>query len=174
MESRRPLFSILYSHPSRRGQTIVEAIVAVSTLLTGFLGIFTLLGTSLHNSRIVSDNTAATYLAAEGIEVVKNILDHNVIMGASWSSGFSPGDFEDDYTSTVLSPYVGTGRNLSFNTATNLYGYGGGDTQTTFKRRIRIAFYGSDEIGINSIVSWTTGRTQSSVNLEDHFLNWRP
>ena len=168
-----PLFSIFYFLFSRRhGQTIVEAVVAISALIVGFIGIFTLLSASLHNNRIISDNSIAVYLAAEGVEVTKNILDRNAIAGAPWLSGFSAGDYEVDYASAALSPYAD--RNLFFDAGTNVYDYNSGNTATTFKRRIRITFFGGDEIGVNSIVSWTTGRTQSSLNLEDHFLNWRP
>ncbi len=169
----KPLFSNFYFLLSRRhGQSLVEAIVAVSVLLAAFLGIFALLSSSLHNNRIAADSSTATYLAAEGIEVVKNILDHNVIVGDPWNNGFASGDFEVDYASADLSPYVG--RNLSFNPTTNVYDYEAGGALTAFTRRIRITFFGGDEIGVNSIVSWTTGQAQSSVNLEDHFLNWRP
>ncbi len=157
---------------TRKGQTIVEAIVAISVLIAGFLGIFTLLASSLRANRIIADNVLATYLAAEGIEVVKNILDHNAIAGASWSSGFSTGDFEVDWSSIALSAYAG--RSLYFNPITNLYGYEESGAPTPFQRRVRITLVDSDEIAVNSVVSWTSGLAKSSVNLEDHFLNFRP
>ena len=156
----------------KRGQTIVEAIIALGALVISFSGIFALLSTSLHNHKIVTNNSLATYLAAEGIEVVKNILDRNAIAGSPWSTGFSSGDYEVDYASDAMVPYAD--RNLFFNAGTNLYSYGGAGDATAFKRRIRITFFGAEEMEVNSIVSWTTGQSQSSVNLEDHFLDWRP
>src|SRR5688572_13216996 len=72
----------------RDGQTIVEAMVAVSLLVVGFLGMITLINRSIGLNRVVSDNYTATYLAAEGIEVVKNLLDRNFIAGSPWFTGF--------------------------------------------------------------------------------------
>ena len=66
---------------SRRGQSIIEAMVAISILTTGFLGIFALLSKSFFLSRVVADETTATYLASEGMEITKNIIDHDVYTG---------------------------------------------------------------------------------------------
>lgn len=155
---------------SRRGQSLLEAIVAITALVVGLGGIFTLLSSALRNNRVVSDQATATYLAAEGIEVVKNMLDHNATIGAAWGTGFANGDFEADYTSDSLASYLG--QPIRFDATTGVYGYAAG-TATNFVRKIKITFVRSDEIAVNSTVSWTTGGTQSNVNLEDHFMNWR-
>ncbi|RJQ28887.1 hypothetical protein C4571_02495 [Candidatus Parcubacteria bacterium] len=168
----------------RTGQFLVEALVALGILVVGLLGILTLLTRSFALGRIVSDNNTATYLAAEGIEIVKNLIDANVIQGQSWLGGFTDGDFEVEYDVQVpagvgqggaLVPYQD--RFLTFDSATNLYGYTGFDT-TKFKRLVRIELIPSgvvvDEVKVNSIISWTSGGGSFSVDLEDRFLNWRP
>lgn len=163
-------FSILHS---RRGQVIVEAIVALSVLVVGFLGAFALLSRALYLNRVIADNYTATYLASEGIEVVKNLVDHNFLAGQPWNEGFSDGDFKVEYStdSTPLQLYIGN--TLRFDPLTNFYSYSGSEP-TKFTRRIRITLVSIDEMKVASIVDWSTGLAQSSVNLEDRFFNWRP
>ncbi len=58
-----------------KGSILIESIVGISLVTVGILGIITLLTHSsrLYNSAV--NNLKATYLGAEGIEVVKNIMD---------------------------------------------------------------------------------------------------
>lgn len=158
-------------YQSVRGQLLVEAIIALSILVVGFLGIVGLLSRSFFLNRVVSDNYTATFLASEGIEVAKNMVDHNFMAGLPWNTGFFNSDFEVEYSSIGLMPYLN--RRLRVEPFTNLYSYSG-TLQTNFRRRIRITLIGSDELQVNSIVSWTTGSAQSRINLEDHFFDWRP
>lgn len=157
---------------SRRGQALVEALVAISILTTGFLGILTLLSRSLSLNRVVSDNYTATYLAAEGVEIVKNLIDNNRIQEKPWNDGFANGDYQAEYNSLSLSAW--NGATLSFDPSINLYTYSG--TQlTNFRRRISIELPpgSTDELIVNSVVSWTTrGGGSFEINAEDHFYNW--
>lgn len=166
---------------SREGQFLVEAIVALGVLVVGLLGILALLTRSFSLSRSINNNYAGTYLAAEGIEVVKNLIDANLIkiqkgQFITWIDGVSSGDFEAEYDSLALVPYQD--RTLAFDPANNAYSYAG--TQgTKFKRKIQVArvLSGSgtvDEVQVNSVVSWVAEGGSFEVNLEDRFLNWRP
>ena len=60
------------------GQTLLEVMMALFVLTSGFLGILSLLAQSIFLSKTVGNETIATYLAAEGVEVAKNLLDHDV------------------------------------------------------------------------------------------------
>ena len=157
---------------SRRGQTLIESLVALSLLTVGFLSIFALLGRSLSSSRASTESYTATYLAAEGIEVVRNLIDANGIQQRAWNSGFTTtGDYEVEYNSNSLMSNLD--RFLSYSPTTNIYNYSG-TNPTPFKRILRVTPVGSDEIIINSIVSWIgQGGGSFTVNLEDHFLKWR-
>lgn len=157
----------------RSGQLLIEMLVALGILTVGFLGVTTLLAKALSLNRVVSDNYTATYLASEGMEITKNILDGNVIQGAGWNAGFHDGDFEVDFGSTTLTPTQD--RYLTYNTVSNQYGYGF-TLGTLFKRTIHVSLPPSDanEIIVNSRVDWATrGGGSNSLNLEDHFFNWR-
>jgi len=159
---------------SRRvGQTLIETLVAVSVLTAGFLGIVTLLSRSLGLNRVVSDNYTASYLAAEGAEVIKNILDSNSIGGNEWLRGINSGDFEVVYNGDIsgLRPY--TGKKLEFDADRNLFAYSGGE-ETAFTRKITIDISHTDEVQVNSRVDWITrGGGALFIDAEDHFFNWK-
>ena len=92
-------YSIFNNNPraSRGGQVMVEAIVALSALTLGFLAILALLNQSLGSAAVVSDRNIATYLAAEGIEIVRNLSDANIRLGApngGFGEDFKTGNFE--------------------------------------------------------------------------------
>ena len=72
-----------FSLHSHRGQTLVEALVALSILTVGFVGIVTLLTKSFQLNRTTSNDTQATYLAAEGIEIAKTSINYDVYYGLS-------------------------------------------------------------------------------------------
>lgn len=156
---------------AQSGQLMVEAMIAISILVVGLLGIFSLLSRSLSLNRVVGDQIIATNLAAEGIELVKNLIDANVLRGGPWNLGLNPGDYEIDFDDSVLA--ANQNRKIGFNSGSGLYGYGAG-VPTNFQRLISISQPSPDEIKINSLVNWVTrGGGQFEVNLEDHFFNWR-
>ncbi len=180
----------------RRGQSLVEALVALTILMTGFVGITTLLAKSFELNRLAANETQATYLAAEGIEVTKNIIDYDVYSGIAsggdgttgWGSSFPrSGYYLLDYKSvttagTFYSPYSPPNSPLYFDPTTHLYGLTNtpGDVSTDFTRNIyvkRINVPGSPTIPIldvQSTVTWNNGVTSNSVTLEDEFYDWHP
>ena|SRR3989344_2408976 len=105
------------------GQSLVEMLVALSIVVLVLLGILTLVNRSLGLSRVTSDNYTAAYLAAEGIELVKNLFDrsylyelrnnpgNNSLYGWSGDVGIAPtgnhGIYKIDYKGTKLIPIIG-------------------------------------------------------------------
>ena len=181
-----------FTFHDRRGQFLIEAIVAGSVLIMGFTGIMALLARAMHANRIITNNYIGTYLAAEGIEIVKNIIDHNVMMrmggvdwcdpdilprsGWSWVRDVLAGPREVDYTSNnVRDVATGSGRTqgrrLRFDRNTYRYGYDSGDS-TPFRRVVWIQ-PGSDQVEIASRVTWDTGLLESEVELVDVLWDWR-
>ena len=182
---------------SRRGQTLVEALVALSILTVGFVGIVSLLAKSFQLNRTAADDTQATYLAAEGIEIAKNIIDYDVYYGLSippagsvndWECSFllnagQTADYALDYDTTpspdcvtALSPMTAGSDKLYFNPATDLYTYSNIYTPTDFTRDVHISVpAGSpNELDVQSVVTWTNGLLSNTITLEDHFYSWHP
>lgn len=160
---------------NKSGQSLLESMIALGVLITGFLGMLVLLSNSLGLYRVTSEQYIATYLASEGVEIVKNLLDSGVIQERAWGSVLPPGAYEIDYATDLQaeSPSPYSARKILYSADIGRYGYGAGD-ETPFRRKIVIEEISSDEIRVNSIVDWVTrGGGQFSVNIEDHFMNWR-
>ncbi len=163
----------------RRGQTLIEALLALSMITISFMGIMSLLSKSFFYNRVVADQLKATYLASEGIELAKSFIDHDLFAQTGWGNCFNGGtDYEIDYTMNGcndLLPITVPATPLRFDPATNKYSYQvtAGSTNSNFSRDVRVTVSG-DEIIVKSIVTWSTGPvTSQSINLEDHFYNWR-
>lgn len=169
-----------------KGQLIVEVIVALGVLTIGFMGTLALLSRSIGLSRVVSDNYTATYLAAEGIEIVRNIISRDNVniardpLATPWASGFIDGVYEVEYGSdllTAIPPQSGP-RPILFNSLTKFYSYlETSDTrETPFVRAVGIELkHNNNEMAVSSTVRWSTrGGGNFEIVLEDHFFNWVP
>ena len=162
-----------------RGQLLIESLVAITVISISLLGIFTLISRSLSLNRIVNNQYVGTYLAAEGIEVVKNIIDTNIIHDCEpWNAEpnaalTTAGDYAVEYDSTQLLPRQADP--LSYDEGTGLYSYQSGGEESKFVRTVSIDPISSEHIKVVSLVEWDSrGGAEFSVELEDHFYQWRP
>ncbi|MEK7137976.1 MAG: hypothetical protein AAB787_00555 [Patescibacteria group bacterium] len=171
---------------------MVEAMVALGALTLGYLAVITLLNQSLGTSATVSDRNIATYLAAEGIEIVRNLSDANVRKGALFDD-FSNGnnlDFEvswddlleSDSPSLDVDNYNPGRRVLNFNErrplkydpSPNGKGYNYTIGQDTRFYRIIYTTVQPSYIRVNSVVYWAgKNNFKDNVLLSDFFFNWR-
>ncbi|MEK9186084.1 MAG: hypothetical protein AAB885_00695 [Patescibacteria group bacterium] len=160
-----------------KGQLVVEAMIAIVILVTATLTFVGILSRSLGFNRVITDQYIGTYLAAEGVEVIKNIIDANYLQSRPWNAGgFSvKRDWEIEYDSEILSP--SSNRYFCLDKSTGRYGYkecsSQDGKQTTFKRVVSTEPIGSNEIKVNSSVTWRNRGLDYQINLEDHFFNWR-
>jgi hypothetical protein len=152
------------------GQIIVESIIALAVITVGFLSLIALMSNAIGLSKVNSEYYIATYLAAEGIEVVKNIIDNNAIAQNPWNKGLTTnGTYEVEYNSLSLLP--NQNRFLNFDPNSKIYSYSNGQP-TRFKRVIEIKNINANHIKVKSTVSWVSrGGAQFQVDLEDHFYN---
>ena len=176
---------LLSPRTSRAGQSLIEVMVAITVLTVGFLGITSLLSQSLALNRVTTNEITGTYLASEGVELAKSLIDHDVYaqqiggQGAGWGSCFgNGGDFELDYAiadCSALTQFVGAGHPLYYHPDTYFYDYNenGGGTPTIFTRRIRVTPNGGSEITVIASVFWIgLDGTPANIDLEDHFYDW--
>jgi len=153
----------------------VELMIAMSVMSIGFLGVFAVLSQSLGLNRVVANQYIAANLAAEGIEVVKNITDSNVARGDAWNLGLRSGDFGAQYDSEAKDLNEAWARiPLNFDSATGRYRYDA-KTPTKFQRTVSINnIPGGNEMQVKSVVMWSDrGGTLFEIKLEDRFFNWR-
>lgn len=82
--------------------TLLEVLIAVFVLLIGVVGSVDLITTSFSQVLVNESKLTATYLAAEGLEIVRNIRDNNINNGLSWNDGLSNGNYRVDWLSNNL------------------------------------------------------------------------
>ena len=158
------------------GSLMVESMIATSLVVIGILGIMSLLARSANLSHSTSHSLQATYLAAEGIEVVKNILDTDVAENLPWgtsvpSSGTYCVRFDTHILAACPSP-----EDFAYDPTSGFYiidhcmaSYG---CPFPFQREVAITSTGN-AFDVSSTVSWYEGGAQKSVTLEDVFQGWR-
>ena len=166
----KSLNSKFYILNSSAGQLLIESGIAISILIVALLGILGLLSRSLGLNNVVSSQYIASNLASEGIEVMKNLIDSNIVQLRPWNEGIDSGFYEVAFDSLAVNQ--DQSRFLLFDSAGNNYNYQTGQP-TFFKRVIEVENIGADEIKVNSRVNWQIKGVSYSVNLEDHFFNWR-
>lgn len=189
----KTLIAIRYSlFADQGGLALVESLVAMSVLMVGLVAIMSLVSRSLSANRVIEDQYIASYLAAEGIEVIKNLVDSNKIRGLPWTTGVSPGtygvDFETVWNLACAGPKPngpcscpgGNCRQLTFNAAAGLYEYIATGVppdpfEQKFNRALTINQISADEMQVIATVSWVSrGGGTFSLSVYDHFFDWRP
>lgn len=171
------------------GQVMIEALIAISLAMVGLLGILSLVSRSLYLQNDLSLQFSANYLAAEGIELVRSMVDETYekdsdgkyLQANPWAEAttiFSAGSkYEISFDGTHSEISGSSPSSLNFlSTKDGAYGYftpGSGVVNTPFKREIEIDDSDDVKLSIVSRVYWTARGEEKSLFLEDVFYNWR-
>lgn len=173
---------------NQKGQILVESLVGITIAVIALTGVLTLLSNSLGVNKEIGRQFTATYLAAEGVEVIKGMIDSNYASGNAWNDGLSNGAYEVEYDSTSPDDTRFSSdntekstRELFVNPSTGFHSYDGAGTMTTYIRTVQITNIDRggdttpDQIKVKSVVDWEgRGGEDQSVMIEDHFFDWRP
>ncbi|OHA66878.1 MAG: hypothetical protein A3C04_02450 [Candidatus Wildermuthbacteria bacterium RIFCSPHIGHO2_02_FULL_45_25] len=76
----------------RKGFTLIEVIVAVGIITVGVVGVLSLVNQSLSLSTDLRNRIVATYLAQEGVELVRNMRDYNWLNVRPFYTGIAKTD----------------------------------------------------------------------------------
>lgn len=154
--------------------TLIEVTVAIFLVTVGVGGTFALIQQSISSISISSSRLVASYLAQEGIEIVRNIRDTNWLEQRTaptipWNDGLPAGDWAADYqTNDLTQSYAGNFLNIDGN---GFYSYSSGET-TNLKRKITITPQGSDILEISVKVEWSERGRNHDVEVINHLYNW--
>lgn len=164
-----------------KGNLMVESLVGLSLITVGMLGILGLVSNSIKMNHGVGVRFTAANLAAEGVEIVRNMVDADIAQGNPFNESVPSGSYyRVDYESDSLIPMdsdpagCGDDHYLCIDEDGN-YNYALG-SETVFKRTISIDDRASDDpprVIVNSRVEWTEGGETEVLNVEDHFFDWR-
>ena len=169
---------------NQRGITLLELMVTVAVISIGVVGIFHLIQNTILSASSVRLRITATYLAQEGVELVKNVRSTNWIKEKdSWLSGmlFCSGthgcemaynDSNDGSLREVLSE-----EDLNYLKINN-YGFYGYETgiETLFKRQIYVEQENIDGVDVAKVtakVSWQERGNDHQVEVVSVLRNWR-
>jgi prepilin-type N-terminal cleavage/methylation domain-containing protein len=133
-------FCLNFLRKNQKGFTLIEVLTAIFIITVGAGGAITLIHQTVGFTQETSSKLVASYLAQEGVEIVKNIRDSNFLKVhktgiGEWSDGLTgcSSGCQGDYTSNNLSSY--SGQKLKVDGS--FYNYGSGE-DTPFSRKITI------------------------------------
>lgn len=152
-----------------KGFTLLEVLISLAVLIVGVVGVFALIQQSISFLPLSEQRLAANYLAQEGIEIVRNFRDTNIVKGDDWNLGLTDcgGGCEADYVSTSLSYWAN--RYLLNNNS--FYNYSSG-TPTLYKRKIIINAGTANVLKITVEVSWRERSRSHSIEARENIYNW--
>jgi len=162
------------------GFTLIEALVALSILIVGIISGFILVTKALYDVSIIQDRLTASFLAQEGIELVRQKRDSNYVQNIKstsivWDQGLADGDHLITTTGNPpsgiqLLPYD-EDKVLQWDSSSGLYNYTTG-MSTNFKRKINITHINPNEIEITVTMDWTSKGMKFELVVEDFLYNW--
>lgn len=168
---------------------MIEVLVAISVLLIAIVGPMTIASKGLQSAQLAREENTATFLAQEGIEIVLNkrnaqVLEYlqnatPVTEAALWD-WTTDVDCDPDSNATGCSVAIGAGGDSAITDcgskeACRLYlGTSGrmvystdtSDTRTPFVRQVFIDPQGSDQVEVRSVVSWDSNIADSERSVE--------
>lgn len=153
-----------------KGFTLIETVVAIFLLTVGVVGSFTLMQKVTSFASISSSQFVASYLAQEGIEIIRNIRDTNYLERQAWDNGIgAAASFHLDYRSQVF-PDETCGNYLRHN---GNFFICSTDSSSKFQRQITVEKPASDKMVVSVIVSWSERGNAHQVVAQTELRNWR-
>lgn len=153
----------------KKGFTLLEVLISLVIVVVGVVGVFALVQQTISFLPISEQRLSASYLVQEGIEIVRNLRDANIVNGEVWNSGLTGCDLgcEADYAGTSLTAWAD--RYLLDNNS--FYNYSSG-SQTLYKRKIIIDAGAVDVLKITVEVSWQEKLRSHSITAREDIYNW--
>lgn len=161
---------------SSSGFTLVETLVAIAILLIAVVGPISLIGDALHKLYYAKDQMIAINLAQEGIEVVRQKRDSDMLAVSPTNifSLTSPIYYTvDAISATPLTVSADSTQKLVLSDA-GFYKQGGAGTPTQFTRLVTIESVdsGAIERKVTSKVEWKTGGQTGTITATEYLFKW--
>lgn len=161
----------------KTGFTIIELMITIAVLSFGVIGIYSAFYAVVAKTSTASNRLAAAYLAQEGLEIVRNIRDNNVVAARAnarvgWAQGLLACETgcQTDYISGTLTAYDPT-ETLHVDQQ-GLYSYGQGQP-TDLRRKITIHSVAADILEVTVQVFFDDQGKQSSFSTQAYLYNYQ-
>ena len=163
---------------NNKGFTIIEMMAALLMVSLGVMGVFSLVIQSVSYINNSASRLTATYLAQEGIEIVRNIRDSNILRinsgeGGEWDDNLSFGSdyYNFDYRSQSI-PDNTHCSGLNYLSVNNDFYTCSSNVGAKFQRKVRINQLSSDKIEVVVVVSWTEKQRINTVSAQEIIYKW--
>ncbi len=172
-----------------RGFTIVETIVSLAIFSFSIVALITVSARGISDSSVAKNRLTATYLAQEGLELMRNKRDTAIIQDSTngWTNFQSStqecslllGGCDIDPINQAIYKCSAGSCIIQSDSVTGYYGHGSlNAVNTIFKRVITLeepSTWGSnpDEYQMIVTVTWTQGVSAQSVKLVENIYNWQ-
>jgi len=157
---------------------MIELLIAIFIIAISLIAIYGVTQTILSGARVSIFRFKATYLAQEGIEIIRNIRDNNIISGNDWNAGFNLCNphynlfCEADYNDLSLSPYASPNEPRKLLFPGIFYNYSEGKP-TNFTRKITIDPVSEDRADVLVEVIWEDGDQEYNISLKTSLYDWQ-
>ncbi len=161
-----------------QGLTLVEVLVSIFILLMSTVMPMVIYSKSIKNSIYASDQITATYLAQEGIELVRYKISTEFNAGNTWFSSL-PDCNSGNCTVVIPDGAICSAgicsSKLYINNNNNLYTHSGvGGIPTKFSRTVKFDITPPKTRGfVSSTVTWKNGGDMKKVILKEYLTKWR-
>ena len=164
------------------GFLLVETLVAISLLLMVVPSTLDSVAKGLANSSYAKNEMIATYLAQEGLEMIRLKRDENMLAKTGWLAGIDSAKCGTAVGGCVVDPVnlwtvntynVGAHPDRLYTNANGIYMHSSaGNTGTVFSRRVYVDSIRADEVKITSTVSFPSTYGLRSVSVSENVYNW--
>ena len=152
------------------GFTLPEVMIAVFIILVGIIGISAIFPKIISLAGLSSLEFTASYLSQEGIELIRNIRDENLLNFQNWDDGLDEGDYGVQYNGNSL--LFGSGEVFLKIGSDGFYNYTSGD-DTLFKRKITIKKEDNNNtILVTSLVKFDFKGKSYNFSAEEYLYQW--
>jgi Tfp pilus assembly protein PilV len=175
------------NYKTKKGFTLVEALVAISIFSVSILGLMSVLASSISDTSYAKQKVTASYLAQEGIEYLRNMRDTAVLyngtdaqtgwdafrasaVGACGTAGCYIAD-----NRTLLACGVSCSSPLLYDSTSGKYNYTSGNN-SGFTRKVIVTpvTVGGvvNDLKVSSTVSWAQGSGAYNITFSEDLFNW--
>jgi len=153
---------------NNKGFSLIEVLLSVFIITVAVLGLYNGINYSYNSIEKAKDKFVASYLAEEGIELVKNLRDSNYIASLAWNNGLTACTVgcRIDANDSALDATTPTTPLLI--DANGFYSYNSG-TQTIFSRKIVITSIETYKIKVSVTVYYG----DEEFLLEQYLYDWK-
>lgn len=178
----------------KAGFTIIETLVSLAIFASSILGLIVITSQGAADTNYAKNKLVASYLAQEGIEMVRNMRDSSSLAGNSWqatwqdnaayqlSSCYATGagsGCDIDPSTLAIAPCSTASQSgcapLRYDLSTGMYRLNASNPsvpESPFSRLITVRDISPNEVAITSTIYWMQGATPRNVSVNEDLFDW--